>query len=365
MDKVNRPAVSQTPMGAAAQAIDTFRNIAKSPSMTLPTFDGTIIEYAPFKKKFMWLVEHVSGPPTLRATYLENSLRGEARRYMGTKSDYFGEYDEMWRLLDDKYANRWVLASDTIREFFGKPPPQGTQEDVNEWFWDQIDSFRGVLNLGMTLEQVGVNILTQSLPIEFGARLRDGLRQRDPGNKTFAFSLDQIRSVYNDTVSIKNASGATEPLGGTLSFHTAVLPTERQNRDNRPPIQQTPGRGSQRVRGSLGSFNLPAIGRGQGFHGNNRGRGDGGWHRNRLARPLFCSVCDERDASGHPSVYCPNFPTAEAKRRQLQLRNKCIACTATTHQGPCPEHLECRMHRGERHYEWLCGGDPYPGRQEA
>ncbi|CAL4128638.1 unnamed protein product [Meganyctiphanes norvegica] len=122
LDKVNPPAVPQTPMGAAAQAIDTFRNIAKSPPMTLPTFDGTIIEYAPFKKKFMFLVEHVSGPPTLRATYLENSLRGEARRYMGTKSDYFGEYDEMWRLLDDKYANRWVLASDTIREFFGKPP---------------------------------------------------------------------------------------------------------------------------------------------------------------------------------------------------------------------------------------------------
>ncbi|CAL4246153.1 unnamed protein product, partial [Meganyctiphanes norvegica] len=64
MDKANQPSVPQTPMGAAAQAIDTFRNIAKSPPMTLPTFDGTIIEYAPFKKKFMWLVEHVSGPPT-------------------------------------------------------------------------------------------------------------------------------------------------------------------------------------------------------------------------------------------------------------------------------------------------------------
>ncbi|CAL4245184.1 unnamed protein product, partial [Meganyctiphanes norvegica] len=74
-------------------------------------------------------INQPSGPQAPMSSSTEIHMRRSKKDAWVPKSDYFGEYEEMWRLLDDKYANRCVLASDTIRDFFGKPPPPATQED--------------------------------------------------------------------------------------------------------------------------------------------------------------------------------------------------------------------------------------------
>ena len=73
----------------------------------------------------------------MRATYLEESIKGEAASYIGSKGKWFNNYEGLWAILDDKYANRWVLASDTIRAFFGRANPEHTQTSVDKWFYEQ------------------------------------------------------------------------------------------------------------------------------------------------------------------------------------------------------------------------------------
>ena len=67
-------------------------------------------------------------------------LRGpaDAAKYVGSKGDWFDKYEELWALLDDRYANRWILASDTIRNFFGKSAQEATQSSLDKWFYEQM-----------------------------------------------------------------------------------------------------------------------------------------------------------------------------------------------------------------------------------
>ena len=120
IDPDSRPS---TP-GSASQnesIAEAFRAVAKSPAIELPTFDGTnIAEYAAFRRKFRYMIRCVNGPSELRASHLEKCIIGNAALYIVSKGNWFDKYEELWNVLDDRYANRWILASDTIRTFFGK-----------------------------------------------------------------------------------------------------------------------------------------------------------------------------------------------------------------------------------------------------
>ena len=106
-----------------AGIIAAMQGVAQSPQVELPTFAGDIALYNGFKLNFKYLIQQISGPKTLWATHLANSLRGEAQQYAGDATNWFDKYNELWDTLDSKYANRWLLATETIRNFFSKPPP--------------------------------------------------------------------------------------------------------------------------------------------------------------------------------------------------------------------------------------------------
>ncbi|CAL4221387.1 unnamed protein product [Meganyctiphanes norvegica] len=319
-------------------------NGAQIPRLQLPTFSGNIIDYEPFKRKFMRMADHIPGPPELKASYLESSLRGEAIKYMGKKSDYFGKYEEMWEILDDRYANKWVLASDTIKEFFGKAPPRPTQDNVNEWFWDQIDSLKGVLDLGMSLEEVGVNMLIQAMPNEFGTELSNGLKALEPGRRKFAFSLKQIRSVFNDTIGVRSTSGITRPTNSMPKWQTVVTPNESNNKQFFFPMQSGQGyqnvEGNQQIRQQQRGFHNSFPSTYRGFERRDFARGfenDRGFQQRRINpelqdnRPFIspCSICE----GDHYSVRCLNYTTAQQKRDRLQAIGKCTAHSGGIDRG--------------------------------
>ena len=164
--------------------------MAKSPPVELPTFDVTnIAEYASFRKKFRFVIDCINGPKALWASHLKKSITGDAAKYIGSKSNWFDKYEELWALLDDRYANQIILASDTIRIFFGKTAPEATQTSVDQWFYKQMDAMKSVLDLNLDAEQIMVNIITQSLPEEYGSELRTGLRVLQPGKKQSSFCI--------------------------------------------------------------------------------------------------------------------------------------------------------------------------------
>ena len=106
-----------------ANMVSAVQQVSNSPVVQLPTFNGKIIMYASFKKSFQFLIKQVAGPKSLWATHLANSLKGDAKKYIGDTTAWFDKYDQLWNALETKYANRWTLATETIKALFQKAPP--------------------------------------------------------------------------------------------------------------------------------------------------------------------------------------------------------------------------------------------------
>ncbi|CAL4117670.1 unnamed protein product [Meganyctiphanes norvegica] len=190
MDKANQPSVPQTPMGAAAQA----------PMVNLPTFSGKIVEYPSFKSSFKYIIPYVSCTRELWVYHLHNSLKYEVLEYVGPLEHWIDKYEDLWDTLDDKYANRWVVADEPIRHFIGKTVPDSTPEAIDSFFFAQCSALKRVMALEMTVEQVGVNMICQTLPNETASQIRQGLRLLCPNKEQYAFTIKEVRSAYNENV---------------------------------------------------------------------------------------------------------------------------------------------------------------------
>ena len=98
--------------------VTAFRDVANSPTVDLPEFHGKTIKYNSFKKNFQFVIEKVNGPKELWATHLVNSLKGSVKQYIGDEGKWFDRYDDLWKVLDNKYANMWTLTNETVSSFF-------------------------------------------------------------------------------------------------------------------------------------------------------------------------------------------------------------------------------------------------------
>ena len=337
---------------SAAATLAAFMKVANSPPVELPTFDGKMIsEYAQFKEKFKFIIQYMAGPKELWATHLENQLTGDAKKYIGLNGSWFNKYDELWEVLDDKYANRWNVATEAVSNFFFKPRPEDDQESVLHWFYDQIDNLRDVTNKNMTVEEIGTNLILQMLPAKYAREVRSGLRVTQAGNKKkAAFSIKELREVVNDTIAIKHDPESFSPPISTLNLQTAATSAEEDSDVGtsewlKPPSQSN-GRGRVKTRG-----------------GKRRGRSGRGRGRVNKTKSLKCYLYNENT---HWAAYCKCYQSALEKRNRLIELNRCTACgNKHTNGEQCNEEVECTNddHRGQRHYSWLCGGKAYPGIQ--
>merc|ERR1711942_397462 len=104
----------------------------------------------------------------------------------GDPTQWFNKYDELWEALDNKYANRWVLSTDTIRIFFQEPSPASDLESVKTFFFGQLQALKNLIALGLSIEEIGINYTIERLPDEYKTELRNGLRSLQPGMKSAA-----------------------------------------------------------------------------------------------------------------------------------------------------------------------------------
>ena len=218
--------------------ISAVQSVANSPVLPLPHFDGKVTSYAAFKKSFKCLIQKVAGPKTLWATHLANSIKGDARKYIGDPTNWFDQYDKLWKALDTKYDNKWSLSSETTKAVFHKPPPpSGDLEAIKTCFFEAMQALVTLLESGMSLEQVGVNHIILQLPEEQRKELLNGLRALLPSQRTASFTMDMVRSVFNDTVGVSTDEEAT-PLKRTLNLQThTVEPNSKQNQVPQPQHQ--------------------------------------------------------------------------------------------------------------------------------
>ena len=349
---------AQQEAGISANAIALLRNSSQAPKVTLPSFSGVMSEYAAFKKNFKFVITQLNCEQKLWGTHLYNSLKGEAKEYVGSQRDWINRYEELWEMLDDKYANRWVLANETINTFICKPLPGESPEEINKFFYGQIDALKSVLELKMSLEQVGVSIISQSLPEDIGKDIKQGLRSLHPNKKQYAFSIKDILAVYNDCMAIRSISNVSDALQSTLSMKASIsqVPPSSNGQDSFPDHPANPnGNSAQRGRGR---GNSNARGRGQyRSRGQLSGRGGGRFRNGRR----HCLLCPSTD---HPPWNCPQYTDASTRRERLKELNLCIACAGRVHKGSCPDHIKCSKHSGYNHLGWTCGNEAHPGKQE-
>ena len=336
---------------SGAATLAAFMKVANSPPVELPTFDGKkISEYAAFKEKFKFVIQYIAGPKELWATHLESKLIGEAKKYIGLKGSWYNKYEELWEALDDKYANRWNIATEAVRNFFFKTRPEDNQESVLNWFHEQIDNLRSVIDLNMSVEEIGTNLILQTLPDNYAREVRSGLRVAHAGNKKkAAFSIRELRTVVNDTIAINHEPESFSPPKSTLNLQTAVTSTGTGSTASTPQSHQPPSQPN---------------GRGRGKTRGGRGRGRGRGKLNHSTRTWTCILCDGPHKPGHCTDI--RFQTPEDKRQRLSKLGKCIACAwhdkHASHE--CQAKLctdEDHKNLGQHHLQWLCGGKDFPG----
>ena len=340
------PAATQAPPpdmnSQLANMVSAVQSIANAPIVPLPHFAGKITQYAGFKKNFQNLIQKVAGPQTLWASHLVNSLKGDAKKYIGESNKWFDNYQKLWENLDAKYGNRWVLAAESVKALFHKqPPPADDLEAIKTHFFELIDALIALMELGMSLEEVGVIFIIESLPDEHKKELRSGLRALQPGQKTASFTIDNVRNVFNDTIGAETEEKPA-PLKGSLSLQTHTVEVKKQQK-------QVPQTQHQALTSQLNTLSLSNGNRVPDLTGYQTPQTTA-----QQGRPMWCSLCQGPESLSHYTFRCPNFPTPAEKRLRLQDLGLCPNCCRYQHQGECGTYIKvCRVH-GERHYTWLC-----------
>ena len=356
-----QPPKAKAATGLEVKDLTSIFKFGNAKPVDLPTFNGKkIADYNAFKKKFQYVIQHTITPKELWATQLEDSLTDNAKDYIGSKGSWYGKYEELWEALDDKYANRWNIATNTINSFFFKPDPEDGQESVLNWTYQMLDDLKAVEELGLTIGEVGINLIIQRLPKEYAREVRTGLRTTHAGKKAkAAFTAKEFRAVVNDTIAIKHEPQSSSAPRSTLSLQTIPTPIGASAPLSAAPTGQ-PGTGFYTGGGTR--FRSRA----------GRGRGRGGRSgSNTNKEAIGCEMCDQIT---HYSRHCKRFKSPKERRTRLKTIHKCTVCAQREHPNkPCSTnlinmicHKDCNKGGNKVHRYWACGGkdDPHPGMPE-
>ena len=333
---------------------NALRQVANTPTVDLPTFDGKTIDYQAFKEHFQFVINKVNGPPELNATHLINSLQGPVKQYIGAGNKWFNKYDDLWKLLDSKYDNKYTLNYETLSAFFHKTL-QGEQPDpVKNFVYIQLDNISNIKSLGLTAEELCTTYLIEALPTTYKTILKDGLKRTYPDKPKATFSIGEIRKVFNDTIGAIQDDEAIMQGKNLTSFlsHYGQAKEEESDDESEDETAQSPTQLPQSLPQQHPHPQGKISGHQQIFQQPNAMKSQ---HQVSYSQPMpLCSLCHDQDFP-HPTHNCHLFPTPYEKRTQLTQLGKCPSCTREQHpQSPCPYYLSCAYHPGVRHYTWLC-----------
>ena len=351
-----------------------LRQVANTPTVDLPKFDGKTINYNSFKANFKCIIQKVNGPKELWATHLVNSLEDCVKQYIGDQNSWFDKYDDLWDMLDAKYGNTWSLYHETHSAFFFNVLTSEELDPLKNHFYKQLDNIKRVVALNLNVEELCVSYLLESLPAAYKSILRDALRRLQPNRNNAAFSAAEIRKVFNDTIGVMNDDSA--PLSKSPpTFLTHYSQTKEEDSEDEDDTTQ---KVAQHSKQSPPQQHPHSQWKTPGHHQfNHQSSALPAQHQqfNHQPSPLtpqhqlgsygqqspYCSLCHGQDFP-HLTHHCHLFPTPFEKRTRLIQLGRCPNCTREQHtHSQCPSYLSCMYHPGETHYTWLCQGHAATG----
>ena len=142
------------------------------------------------------------------------------------------------------------------------------------------------------------------------------LRALLPSQRTASFTMDMVRSVFNDTVGIDTDEEA-KPLKRTLNLQTHTV--ESNSRQNQVPQPQH----------QVSAYQINTLS--PGFNSN------GSAHNTakQQGRKMWCSLCQGQDSITHYTFRCPNFLSPAEKRLRLWELGLSPNCARNKHLGQC------------------------------
>ena len=397
-----------------------LRQVANTPTVELPKFDGKTIDYKAFKTNFQFVIQKVNGPQELWATHLVNSLQGPVKQYIGSENKWFNRYEDLWDMLDSKYDNDWTLYYETISAFFYNVLKSEEPEPFKNFFYAQLDHISSIESLNLTVGELLTTYLIESFPTFYKTQMKEALRALQPNKRKATFSPAEVRKVFNDTIGAtydestiqnKNLPAFLSHYGqnqrrhrrGRGSGHWSNRPTPQSTPPSAPtqpaaptptapipsatpapqPAQPLPQAGNpMQPQGTVPQPQTPQHYHQNGYPGNNPpypqnsyrgsyqgyrgGRGRGAYRGNRggygsNSRQRYCFICQDDSKYEHWSKDCPSFTSPAARRERLTAIGRCNCCTRHIHPGEC-NMQDCPEHPGEKHWKYLCGGQPHPGK---
>ena len=132
----------------AQGAVNKNKKLVKTKPLEIPTFAGDRAKYQGWKNNFKTWADNADISEDLKGVYLQQSLRSNAKEYIGDTENWSGKYNELWNKLDSRYANRWNVVAEVLKSSFMSTIPKG---DMNK----QIEYVDQQLNLIESVEKNG------------------------------------------------------------------------------------------------------------------------------------------------------------------------------------------------------------------
>ena len=190
-------------------------------------------------------------------------MRGDALDYVGGKGLWHGRYEELWAILDNKYANRWNITTEAVSNFYFKPLPEDSRKAHLKWYYEMANDLRALTKLNLSVEELGTSMILQMMKADYANEVRSSLKvNAGPDNVgKAAFSLQEMTSAVNDTLAVNHDPEQFCTPRRTLTLQTAVTSSAGNPAAGASPFNS----GGPRGRGS-----------GWNGRGRSRSRGRGG-----------------------------------------------------------------------------------------
>ena len=90
--------------------------LPKLKDLLIPTFTGERAYYLSWKDSAKAYLDSTKCGERFRGHYIFESLRGEAKSYIGEGESWLGREDQLWKRLDSKYDCIWTMIADLVKQ---------------------------------------------------------------------------------------------------------------------------------------------------------------------------------------------------------------------------------------------------------
>ena len=275
----------------------------KLPKISLPKFDGSLLEWTAFWDIFQSTVHDSRLSRVQKFHYLRGQLEGEASQLIEGFSTVGESYDEAINLLRSTYGDEERLKIAHINALVRLMAPNYNVQELSKFRAEIECHTRSLYTLNLSLDEMLVIIIREKLPLAILDKVR-------------SFDLTEFKTQLG--IEINNLKLSNNDSGGSLGVAMGGM---GKGNTNNP------------------KYNEGTLTMAVGFKGKGK-------------NPPACKLCI---SPKHKWVKCPKYPTNKQKVGRAKQIGACVSCLSKEHKFNCTaDYLRpCRHCRGH-HFDALC-----------